>query len=89
MTQNEPGWVAVRRSHIDNMLDQHMETDEDRAAKAKVRARPTRKVPYYTASHTNPRITLHLNKNREALRQTNFYREVRPHERYLIIQPLI
>jgi hypothetical protein len=27
------------------------------------------KVPYYTASHTNPHTTLHLNKNREDLRQ--------------------
>jgi hypothetical protein len=29
-----------------------------------------RKVPYYTAPHTNPHTTLNLNKNREALRQT-------------------
>jgi hypothetical protein len=28
-----------------------------------------RKVPYYTASHTNPHTTLKLNKNREVLRQ--------------------
>jgi hypothetical protein len=29
----------------------------------------SRKVPYYTASHTNPHTTLHSNKNREDLRQ--------------------
>ena len=31
--------------------------------------RLVRKVPYYTASHTNPHTTLQLNKNREVLRQ--------------------
>jgi hypothetical protein len=30
---------------------------------------PWGKVPYYIASHTNPHTTLHLNKNREDLRQ--------------------
>jgi hypothetical protein len=31
------------------------------------------KVPYYTASHTNHHTTLHLNKNRENLRQRKFH----------------
>jgi hypothetical protein len=31
------------------------------------------KVPYYTASHTNRHTTLHLNKNREDLRQRKFH----------------
>jgi hypothetical protein len=30
---------------------------------------PVRKVPYYSAPHTTLHTTLHLNKNREALRQ--------------------
>jgi hypothetical protein len=33
------------------------------------RRRAGRKGPYYTASHTTPHTTLHLNKNREVIRQ--------------------
>ena len=46
-----------------------------------------RKGPYYTAAHTTPHTTLHLNKNREALRQRKLSprrpaRRVRPHCRF-------
>jgi hypothetical protein len=41
--------------------------------KYSIQVRPLRKVPYYTASHTTPHTTLHLNKNREDLRQRKFH----------------